>query len=391
MKSLFGFLLGPALGFAIELHPVSSPRDFLDENLPLLDGAVLSDSTWVVSDSENTLWCSRDHGANWESIPLDPQGADGEILGVALVSSDRMSTWTYRGGWLPMTVPAGFASTDDSYFGPRGDRGFLDDLDGRIRYYRSTDGLRTWTEWFSMDSALVPPGAGRFGERQLGRIWYLVADSGYVRGTGNGVNWTKSVLPKGFEPVAIEPDEADTVLQLLGFDSTNYVLARSRDLGATWKILSMALPGISTRRLSPNLWTSTSFVDPQSSGEHWISHAPNGPWTKLDTTGINGIFSALGWVLLATSTGIWAVDLPYASLAPRAFVPFHSVRRVGSHLEVMAAGESAGIPWSLVDVGGSRIGSGTLRKGLNVLACPGTTAWLRLGRTTFAIAPLGGR
>jgi len=387
MKPILPLLLWPAMLLALDTRPIPSPVDYLGESIPLLDGTILSDSTWVVSDSERTLWYSRDHGTDWEPLPVDDQGLDGALFDGAVVSDDRLSTWAFASGWTPMHLPASFVSADESFFGTRGDRSFRDEEAGKIRFYRSTDGMKTWTDWFSMDTSCIPEGSTFSGEREVGRIWYLVADSGYARGTGNGTNWTKAVLPKGFDPLLFDPDDADTALQLLGHDSTGLVIARSRDLGTTWKILPMTVPGNFCLKLAPGLWSSSTSTDIESPGDLWFARTPTGPWSEVEATGVNGFFAWGATPVLATTKGLLEVDLAYTSVSPRSSPQRPLVHRKGGHLEIRLPGDGKTEPWSLHSIDGSTLGAGFVNSDRVDISCPTGATWIRIGQRTFRIPP----
>lgn len=387
MKNLFAIQLLPSLVFALGTLPIPSPKDYLEENIPLLAGTSLPDSTWVVLDAESKLWSSRDHGANWEPLPLDSQDSEGEIVGGVVVSSDRLSTWSMAGGWTPMVLPTSYATSDDSYFGSLGDRGILDDIAGRIRYYRSKDGMKTWADWLSLDTSSVPSGSSVFGDMQLGRIWYLVPDSGYVRGTSNGTTWTKSVLPTGFEPSRFEPDAADTALQLVGHLSDEPVLARSGPLGAPWRILPLSAPGGTVRQLAPGLWCSSTTTDLETLSELWLSRSPAGNWSRVEAGGINEYFVAQGEVLLATDSGLLQVDLSQSNGAIPRSKTIHGIRRAGTRLEIEIAPGPGRIRWSLHAIDGSVLGTGSVKPGRNDIFCPPGAAWIRIGSTASRVPP----
>ena len=204
MKCIPTLMFLPGLLFAFATRPIPSPVDSAGTPIILVDGAKMVDGTWVVSDEQEKLWFSQDKGAHWSTVPPEGAAEDGRVVGEQVVSQSDLKFWTAESGWKSMSFPVGFEDRPAYYIRPSGDRAFYNETSRIFKYYRSNDGLKTWTEWFALDSNNVPVGNFElFGQRAIGKIWFSVPDSSKLFGTTDGATWSQVNLPENFQVFVI--------------------------------------------------------------------------------------------------------------------------------------------------------------------------------------------
>ncbi|MBK9576932.1 MAG: hypothetical protein IPK50_03540 [Fibrobacterota bacterium] len=378
-----------SLTFASRGDSVPVPQVAHGETLLMIEAAVMDDGTWIVKELEDRLWWSRTLGTKWERVPGVPIGGSGRLFGKAVVSQSNSWFWTFDGGWQKVVMPPVCAQPKVWTISPEGMLGVYDEERKVVTYCRSTDGLRTWTEWFSPPNASLPKDTTAWlGEDWNGKVWYRIVDSGYMRGTSDGMVWSRVLLPAGFLSttfVQVSP-ESQTLVILGGSSwSDRNRVAITRDLGANWDIHSAYEPGWMVRKLANNLFFTVA-LDSVKRRKQWLSASETGPWTFLDAD-FQGVLYAQDqrpYVVERTAIsrvvleGLSGMDLPKA--------PEWKIGRANRDLLVEPFPSTAPRFWSLRSLDGRKLAEGRLEGGR--IEVPGHlrgTMLLTVGRRTRAI------
>jgi len=218
----------PCLASAVTLTKVGTVPSNGGHSIVVADGTKLHDGTWVVGDSANAFWGSSDQGKTWSQVPALP-GDTIQTMGDALSSVQSYDIWTPSKGWHEMTFPASwnkiFATGGYTYVGSDGVAAIQASDTSAVRYYKTADGFDTWTDFLTVANADLPVGIDPVGWAALGKIWYILPDSGYARGTADGKVWTRIALPSGITTKALTSQRADSILTLIGSGSDNQAVA----------------------------------------------------------------------------------------------------------------------------------------------------------------------
>jgi hypothetical protein len=304
-------IVGIAVGSDLP-SSIPAPRDARGA-VPLLQmGSEMADGTLLVSDSADRVWWSRDTGRHWDSIPpftrLGPRyqgtGFAGwsplapKIFLGTILSRSWEGFWTPDSGWKDVLLPDQcLTNSGESMMDSPGWTGNFDSKSGIATYCRTSDGGRSWSEWFTLDSATVASTgtAKPFGRFAAGAIWYAFPDSGYLRGTSDGHIWRRIDPPSPFQAGnLISRGRSDLVILPSGSQNPDTALV-SHDTGRTWSGLSVSKPGFFVEEIGHG-YMSLSLPAPDRFAS-WISASLDGPWTFVDTTAVFGF--------------VWLGEAPY--------------------------------------------------------------------------------
>ncbi len=374
-SKIFLALLLPGLAAAAVPVRVPSPMES-GKTIPLEEGARLPDGTWVVEDSGRAVWYSVDRGANWALVP-ESETELPEVFGSAVVDIDQRRYWMHSTGWRDMLLPTSYKNGQEAFFSSSGERSFMD-ADG-ARYYVSDDSLRTWREVLRLPTSSLPPeGQETNFDRGLGRYWFTVADSQYLRGTTDGQNWVRIPLPQGVMPFSTYFDPEEAGIAIVGMDeSMEPSYWWTTDQGTNWRKLGLELPGEMVQRIGVDVYASLTMDD--QAQFHWIGRTRNGPWTKVELTGVEAVFTDGGRIYAVGSEGLFQVEFSDVGVRPSMAKSSLAMRRVDGRLQVEISKEMIGSSWQMLAADGSLLASGTVRSTAIVVDIPREPAWLRVG------------
>lgn len=354
------FCLLPALAFASKGASVPVPKDSQGRSPALAKSMVMDDGTWVVTDTSGRLWWTRSLGAQWDTVPDFARGDRGGQFGLAVVTRNNTSYWSYDGGWKSALVPAECLDGKNRYTHSDGFWGTYDDKSKKITYCRSTDGLRKWNLWFSPPNASLPEDTLRWiGDGWNGKIWYKMVDSGYMRGTDNGLDWTRIALPPGFRVMSFMPETpGGSELVLVGGESWLHAtqVAISKDMGATWEIHPGSELGWMVRKLSNSLFFAVA-IDSIEGRSHGVSNARTGPWTKLDTAFRGYLFKGDD-AYVVEEHAIYKLVLDGVGRMPKPAASHWQIRSENGRRVVDLPSALGGSAWSLRSLYGRKMASG---------------------------------
>ncbi|HQF55232.1 MAG TPA: hypothetical protein PK208_08960 [Fibrobacteria bacterium] len=374
-SNIFLALLLPGLAAAAVPVRVPSPMES-GKTIPLEEGARLPDGTWVVEDTGRAVWYSVDRGANWALVP-ESDTEFPEVFGSAVVDVEERRYWMSSTGWRDMSMPSSYKDGTESFFSSSGERSFVDANGGR--YYVSDDSLRTWREVLQLPTSSLPPeGQETVFDRGLGRYWFTVADSQYLRGTTDGQNWMRIPLPQGVMPFSTYFDPEDAGIAIVGMDaSMEPGYWWTTDQGMNWRRLEMKQPGEMVQRIGTGVYASLT-MDGQSQ-THWIGSTRNGPWTKVELAGVEAIFTDGGRIYAVGSEGLFQIELSDVGVRPSMARSSFAMRRIDGRLQIEIPKGMTGSSWKMLAANGSLLASGTVRNTALVVDLPGEPAWLWLG------------
>ena len=381
-------LLLPIAVCAATLTPIGSPKDPQGNNLPLGQAGRMFDGTWTVSDKSQTTWYSTDEGAKWDKIPTDSATNYAEVFGSLVVTSAFSQAWNRTAGWQKISFPPECHQVGDGYTSSGGLSGTIDSVTKQVLFCRSDRELLNWKVWFRMDTTALPKGfSDPFGDAAFHSIWYAVNDSGYMRGTSDGISWNRVNFPSGFS----------VVTQIAGTDSFFFVTgtksgetepwnAFSTDTGATWKSGPISQPGIIAIGENNGVFLSLT-QNPKRPNAAWGATSPNGPWEFIDSTKSTRLILEKDALFLAKPTGFFRVQLNGLAVRPVTTHAHLEIRTTPSGLQIQFPENLRGMPWSIRGISGSEIASGRTRSTLELARQHGP-AWLYLANQTIALPPL---
>ncbi len=381
----------PMVAFSVPKTFVSTPFAG-GKAVPLGDGTILPDGTWVVADTlEGSVYYSTDRGGHWNQTPIQSPDLPSHLFGNAVLSSDDRSYWMPSTGWKPMVLPTSLIPETDAFLANTGERAILNASGSKAIYYFSKDSLRTWTELFQIDTSLVPGGEAKdLTFTKVGdKFWFSIPDSGYLRGTSDGKAWVRAPLPDGFMVDMIQPDLTGSEIRVMGFDSNdpgNFLLASTSNLGVNWNVGSGDQPGAMFLPLGDHLYLSTSVIDLEIGGSTWLSRSQLGPWTEIDSIDPYSCFSDAGVVYAVASEGIYRIDLPMVSVVAKQGLSKFTTTRSGSSILLDLPPEMLGMDWWVGGIDGIQLASGTIRSKRLTISVP-KNAWIRVGDRTQKLPP----
>lgn len=378
MTRKLGFvLLLAALAAVANPVRVASPTES-GKILPLAEAARLPDGTWAVQDMGGKVWYSVNQGASWALVP-ESGTMFGRVFGNAVVGGDDRRYWMASTGWRDMAIPASYQNGSESFITNGGERSFFDADAGGGRFYVSDDSLRTWREVLQIPTASLPPEGFRIDfHRGAGRYWFVVTDSGYLRGTVDGRDWVQVPLPEDIMVYTLGFDQDDPGITVVAMDEMmRPVFFRTENLGKTWEQLGLDVPGGVTQRVGKDVFASITLKD----GEEvwWIGSTRNGPWTKIELAGVENVFTDGGRIYAVGSEGLFQVELSDVGVRPSMARSSFAMRRVDGRLQVEIPKEMTGSSWKMLAANGSHLASGIVRNTTLVVDLPREPAWLWLG------------
>lgn len=380
MRSLPLFLI-PTLALAFKGASVPVPLDPAGRAPSLAKAAVLDDGTWTVTDTSGRVWWSVDLGAHWDSVVAPPNGAHAETFGTAVVASDEKSVWTRTEGWRGTVRPEACTKGLNKVTLSDGWLGIYDSSQNKVTYCQSSDGLRTWTVWFSPPTSSLPEDTLRWiGKRWNNKIWHFIPDSGYMRGTSDGLHWTRINVPGimqsfDFSPVTRNGSEL-VIFGGKSFWFPRYV-ASSSDDGATWSVQPMSEPGHVVRKITDHLFFTATYDSLRGRG-YGVSPFQTGPWTLFDTA-YRGTLAQGDDVFLVEERSIWKVVFEGVGSLPRSGGDAWRVVRLPDRVTVELPGSMDGSLWSLQSLDGRELSSGRIGNGRLELPLGPSSGILRVG------------
>jgi hypothetical protein len=379
--STLTLLLLPVASFALHTVPVYPGGDY-----GILGAARLADSSWVVEDDQNALQWSLDKGQNWTNIPTPPSGNPILVAGRSLIDVDSTRTWSRAQGWHAMGLPSSW-HLDSSYGlevlhdGTLAKR--IDSVAKTVHFFKPVDErFDSLVDWMVVHDADIPATAEAYGNPALGKIWYLVSDSGYARGTSDGTHWSQVSFPQGRMPVNLSGDDwnpSDSILVGTGFDSTGTWTIQSMDRGNTWTVDSVGdTPGAYI------LTQIDGIVLSETAFEHtlWYGTSVDGPWTQGEMD--MNFFVDGSEVYLYDDQSIFRLETNDA-VAKRAVAETIRIRRDAKGLYAEIPATMAGESWSVIGIDGRLRARGVTPSGRLALPSSSTPSWLRVGRTRVAL------
>lgn len=394
--NLVALLALPCIASAVTLTKVGTVPTSGGSAIAIADGVRLHDGTWVVGDSTNAFWGSVDQGKSWTPVPTLP-GDTIAVLGDALTSHQTYGIWTPAKGWHDMSFPASWMKivTAGDYFTYMGSDGLAAiqvNVDSDIQYCRSVDGFETWQDFLTVSYADVPAGADPIGNLALGKIWYVVADSGYARGTADGRSWTRVSLPTSFTTYFLTSENADTILTAIGADADgNTSGGYSLDRGKTWTERSTSEPGAAIVMAKNGYFVSIT-------GDQMMGALDVPAWISRDLTNWEPIGKAVDVLFEGAqpyaikADGIYRIDAVAGSTgisrgvngADALLKLERGVRAMSVQLDASLLGK----PWQLVGADGSVRARGTVASTSLELPALRGAGWLKVGGATLAIPGL---
>lgn len=385
----------PCLASAVTLTKVGTLPSNGGHPIVVADGTKLHDGTWVVGDSANAFWGSSDQGKTWSQVPALP-GDTIQTMGDALSSVQSYDIWTPSKGWHEMTFPASwkriFATGGYTYVGSDGVAAIQASDTSAVRYYKTADGFDTWTDFLTVANADLPVGIDPVGWAALGKIWYILPDSGYARGTSDGKAWTRIALPSEITTEALTSQRVDSILTLIGSGSDNQAVAGySLDKGNSWVVGSPDQPGKFISFAQGGYFASLSeaiAINETVQAPTWISRSL-GDWESLGTS--SAVFLEDGQPHVIKADGIYRIDLNGTGISRStsgANGLLLKLERGASSMAVQLDASLLGSSWQVVGADGAVRARGTassLRLDLPTLRGAG---WLKVGNTTLAIPAL---
>lgn len=360
MKSLLLLLLLPTLASASKGAAVPVPKDPQGGSPALAKSAVMGDGTWVVSDTAGRVWWSRDLGGRWDSVARSPSGSRAEIFGEVVSATDEKSVWTYDAGWRSTVFPDVCTRGSNRYTSSDGILGIYDDKAKTITYCRSIDGLRTWTVWFSPPNESLPSDTLRWiGQYWNNKIWYTMGDSGYARGTADGLSWARIPLPSVLKAIDFVPvTKLGSELVVVGGATrwTGQYVASSSDMGASWDIRSVRDPGNLVRRIADHLFFTTTR-DSLDGRRYGVSETRNGPWTMFDTA-YRGLLNNGDDAYVVEERAIYKLVLDGVGRRSKPVVTSWRVRIENGRMVVDLPSALVGSSWSLRALDGRKLAGG---------------------------------
>lgn len=375
-SKIFLALLLPGLAAAAVPIRVPSPVES-GKTIPLKEGARLPDGTWAVQDTAGKVWYSVNQGATWALVP-EWETMFGRVFGCAVLGGGDRRYWMASTGWRDMTIPASYHDGMESFITNGGERSFFDADAGGGWFYVSDDSLRTWREVFQLPTASLPPDEFRIDfHRGGGRYWFIVADSGYLRGTTDGRDWVRVPLPEDIMVFTLAFDQDDPGIMVVAMDERmRLVFFRTEDLGNTWEQLGLDVPGSVTHRVGKDVFTSIT----QKSGLEvwWIGSTRNGPWTKVELAGVENVFTDGGRIYAVGSQGLFQVELSDVGVRPSMARSSFAMRRIEGRLQIDIPKEMSGASWKMLAANGRLLASGAVRNTAIVVDIPQEPAWLQV-------------
>lgn len=383
MHAFLSLLCLPVLASALTLTRVATPT-IAAKPVNIADGFRIHDGSWVVIDSSGDAAYSADKGVTWTAIPWPGAGDSAIFMGDGLVNLDNDLVWTRAKGWHDVTFPPSWTigSATTTYSGSEGIQ--ARQVGSTIHYYRTADGWETWNDWLSLPLSVVPDGADEFGQLALGKLWFVVADSGYARGTADGRNWEIMDLPS-FETWYLTSLDIDSIVMAMGFlqDDESEMSGFSLDRGKSWISGPVSEPGHALVAVHEGVYL-TAVGEPEGVYEIWASRDPRSGWERLGEA--HGFFSEPGMLLVAMSDGIYRVDGLGTSVRRRTSRGESRLVREGDRRVLMVEDALRGREWAIHGPDGARIAAGTTAG--NRIEVPSNlrAGWIRVGDR---VVPIG--
>lgn len=357
------------------------------------DGAMLGDGTWICKDSlEDYYVYSKDTGRTWAKVQPAPLGHTAMLVGDALVAYLLAKRWDLKSGWSDISMPASWKADGLTYvyLWPNGvwaKRSY--ESSPKAQFYRSVDGAHSFVEWFSVPLASLPM-QNADGLSFAGKVWFPVSDSGYMRGTDDGVNWSRLALPKAFVPTWAYELKHGEMVSLVGRSGDSLWYAHSQDSGKTWIELDATHPGGYYADMHRDFLISPT-VNLQGILDLWISRPDSIRWEKLE--GARGVFYAgeNPYVLLRMQTA--RISMGGASgvegnrRSPKAHL---TARKTASGVEITFDASLAGNAWQWVGSDGRLLERGVVTSKTMTIPMYRGIGWMTVGSTSIAL-PLGSR
>lgn len=383
MRPFLSLLCLPVLASALTLTRVATPT-IANKPVKIDDGFRIHDGSWVVIDSTGTAAYSADKGVTWTAIP-SPGSMDSAIfMGDGLVNLDNDRVWTRAKGWHDVVFPPSWTigSATTTYSGSEGIQ--ARQVGSTIHYYRTADGWETWSDWLSLPLSVVPDGADEFGQLALGKLWFVVADSGYARGTSDGRAWEIMDLP-AFETWYLTSLDIDTIVMAMGFlqGEDTELSGFSLDRGKTWISGPATQPGHALVAVHEGVYL-TAVGEPEGEYEIWASRDPRTGWERLGK--VKGFFAESGMLLVALSDGIYRVDGLGTSVHRRSTRGESRWMRDGDRRVLQVEDALLGREWEIRGPNGARIGSGAAAGSRIEVPANVRTGWIRIGDK---VVPIG--
>jgi hypothetical protein len=383
MRRFLSILCIPVLASALTLTRVSTPT-IANKPVNIDDGYRIHDGSWVVIDSTGAAAYSADKGVTWTAIPSPGAGDSSIFMGDGLVNLDYDRIWTKAKGWHDVVFPPswtiGFATT--TYAGSEGIQ--ARQVGSTIHYYRTDDGWETWKDWISLPITVVPEGADEFGQLALDKLWFVVADSGYARGTANGRTWEIMDLPS-FETWYLTSFDIDSIVMAVGFlqEGNTEMGGFSLDRGKTWISGATRDPGHALVAVHEGIYLSAAG-EPDGEYDIWASRDPRSGWVLLGK--LKGLFLEPGMLLVAKSDGIYRVDGLGSAVQRRSTRGESRWVKEGDRRVLLVEDGLLGREWTIHGTNGARIGSGIVAGGRIAVPSSVQAGWVRIGDK---VVPIG--
>lgn len=375
----------PCLASALTLTKVATPK-VGSSAIEIADAERLIDGTWAVCSEDGSCLQSADKGASWTAISA-LSGDTAEIAGKALVSRNGTQVWTRAKGWHAMKLPTSFSTGTYSYnyVGSEGVR--ARQVGSTMTWYRADSTWENWTEWFSMQvSGQFDEELAQSGYTALGKVWFPIADSGYLRGTADGKTWSRMTAPD-FEPLMLTSERSPGVVAGIGLTATYSLRGGwSADTGKTWTQGDGSLPG-QILMLSEMGYEMSVTVSGMQMSEFWLSRSRTGGWESIGD--VKGFFFEAGVPHVVKADGIYRVDGMASGISRGGKGPSNLLRlERGAVTAVLLDASLLGKEWQLVGADGAVRARGTTSSLRQELPALRGTGWFKVGPESLAIPAL---
>lgn len=366
------------LGSAFSIQRIPTPIDPQGSPYTLTGACIPRQGALIVATSDDSFLQSTDRGAHWAQVPA-PTGPSGrEIFGNQLTTSDGNQVWTGT-QWQSVVYPAPYLLAQQTWMmsGTDWSPGIATAFqlsDSTYWAIRSTDSLRTWTEWLHFPLRNIPAGADRdMASYQDGSLWLPQKASARWQITSTGNSWRTVAWPDTSTEY-LQRASGDTVVSVSGSTrDTTGRLRRTVDGGRTWSSFPLDQPGVFTLPLKSGHWLSRTYLPSggKSVSALWASPTPNGPWTLLSNAKA-GFLGQDGGLWYKDTTGIYLADL--AGLAS-----VHRISPAATGFELRPSGGGVvavvdgirPLRWTLAGPDGSVLTTGLARGAFEVPAVRG--------------------